>query len=190
MSDTGWKSPGTVTEDTSVGSSSWNNYGNVTADDGNVAENNTTNFSGGETYYIKCLNFGFNIPIGATIDGIEARVQKFSDIFGSTGAVDGHICIVKGGSIGSQNKALSGYWDFNDRNAYSTYGGSSDKWGESWLYSDINSSNFGIVVSASDPDTTSDINAQIDHIQIKVYYTDNSTPVVGQKYALPPFRRS
>jgi len=173
MADTGWVSPGTVVEDTSVGSASWSDYNNVKADDGSVASISTTSYSGGETYYIKSTNFGFSIPPGSTISGIEARIQRFSDVMNPTvGAKDGNVKIVKSdGSIGTENKAKSDCWDFNDRGSYQTYGGSSDLWSESWSKDDINDSDFGIVLSSSDPDTTSDITAQVDHIQIKVYYS-------------------
>ena len=30
----------------------------------------------------------------------------------------------------------------------------------------------------------------VDVVQAKIYYTDSTTPIVGEKYPLPPFRRS
>jgi hypothetical protein len=52
-----------------------------------------------------------------------------------------------------------------------------DKWGETWTYSDINNSNFGVVLSADL--ILNDMSlARVDHIQITVYYTE-ATPANG-----------
>ena len=69
------KFAGTGAEDTSVGTRSWSNYSNVTASDDSRA---TIEYELGSytTYYIKATNFGFNIPSGATIDGIVVEWEK------------------------------------------------------------------------------------------------------------------
>ena len=72
-----------------------------------------------KTNYLKATDFGFSIPTGSTIDGIELEVELKStwvdDASGTTYAVD------------------------------------------------------------------------VDHVQIKVYYTEGGTPTVGVKYPLPAF---
>jgi len=78
--------------------------------------------SGYKTNYLKATNFGFNIPTGSTIDGLELSVE------------------------------LKSTWV--DDESETTYA------------------------------------VDVDHIQIKVYYTESSgTPTVGTKYALPAFKR-
>lgn len=65
------------------------------------------------------------------------------------GVVDDEIKIVKSdGSIGTTNKSAGASWPTSD--AYSTYGGPSDLWGETWTAEDINNANFGCVLSAID----------------------------------------
>ncbi len=64
----------------------------------------------------------------------------------NAGVYDHRVRIIKGGSIGSTDKASAEAWP--GTLAYSTYGGDSELWGETWSYSDINSSDFGIAISA------------------------------------------
>jgi len=141
------------------------------------------------SHYLKATNFGFNVPSGATITGIEAQIKR-GDVYYYT--YDENVRLVlSNGSIGSENKAKTTTdWGSIE---YIAYGGSSDLWSETLSASDINDTDFGLVLSIKLSDVSNGEignNEYVDHIQIKVYYTDNSTPVVGQKYALPPFRRS
>lgn len=147
MSDTGWKSPGTVVSDNAVGIKTWSNPSNAKVSDNNYAnilwnplgllwdytvklvdesgsvvgdnKSNVTELDSSDTYrvyggssddwggtwsdtdindsdfgvvfqiteddlgtpwifseYLKATNFGFSIPSGATIDGIEVRVEQ------------------------------------------------------------------------------------------------------------------
>jgi type II secretory pathway pseudopilin PulG len=83
---------------------------------------------------------------------------------------DNRVSIVKSnGTIGTANKASASAWPSSDATA--TYGGSSDLWSETWTYSDINNSNFGVAVSASSTNST----LSIDHIKLKVYYTTTTS---------------
>jgi hypothetical protein len=146
--------------------------------------------------------------------------------------VDNAIKIVKSdGSIGSTNKAdTETRWGIGvDTTIY--YGDSTDLWGETWSASDINDSDFGVVISGLLQDVGDSIDSEylkatnfgfniptgstiegieikaekqentdsyggegvsgyVDHIQIKVYYTESTgTPTVGVKYPLPAFKR-
>ena len=183
MSDTGWKSPGTVVNDDSVSGKSWQNPDNAKIEDGNTSYIIEPAY----TQYLKATNFGFSVPSGATIDGIEVGVKRKSSDAGYW-ILDYSVKLVKSdGGFSVANRANTDPGQWSTTLTYAFYGGSSDLWGESWTSSDINNSNFGIAFSVDGYDEPS---LEVDHIQIKVYYTDNSTPVVGQKYALPPFRRS
>ena len=59
---------------------------------------------------------------------------------------DHRVRIIKGGAIGSTDKASGTAWPGSL--AYTTYGGASDLWGETWTASDINASTFGVAISA------------------------------------------
>lgn len=161
--DTGFVSPTAASNDTSVGTGAWASPENIFSSDD--ADASRGGFSG--TFisnYLKAQTFGFSIPTGATIDGIEVQIEKL----GST-VTDEHVRIVKAdGTIGSENKAdTTTSWP--DIDAYVTYGGSTDKWSETWTAEDINDADFGVVISA---DVVHPASIAVDHIQIKVYYTE------------------
>lgn len=178
MSDTGWKSPGTVVDDSSVGEYSWSNPSNAKASDDNYATA-YSDPSAGDSHYLKATNFGFSIPSGSTIDGILVRIERrcpqTKDVI-----YDKYVKIIKSnGSIGSTNKALATSWGTTD--SYFEYGSSSDKWGETWTYLDINDTDFGVALSVS---MDSGVDAYVDHIQIKVYYTESSGTEVNSERGL------
>jgi hypothetical protein len=58
---------------------------------------------------------------------------------------DKKVRIIKGGTIGLTDKANVAAW--GDL-AYTTYGGASDLWDETWAASDINAGNFGFAISS------------------------------------------
>ena len=160
-------SPGTMADDDSVGTIAWNSPDNAKTSD-NVRSSAVFTGTNQVSHYLKATNFGFSIPNGATIDGIKVEVEKRQS-FGGTTVEDNKVRIVKGGSIGSTDKAEGGDWNAGT-DATSTYGSSSDLWGETWTVSDINASNFGFVISAKNGAIAPD--AEVDHILITVTYTN------------------
>ena len=166
MSDTGWVSPGTMADDDAVGTVTWSDPDNAKASDDSYAA--AFSYGGEYSHYLKATNFGFSIPSGATIDGILVEIQKWSSGMG----IDENIKIVKSdGSIGSENKASEDSWTDTDSGTipYKSYGASDDDWSETWAYTDINDSDFGVVLSVN---LQGYGNSYIDHIRIKVYYTE------------------
>ena len=110
MADTGYISPGTMADDSTVGTISWSNPNNAKASDGSYA-----------------------------------TAEKDGTYLDSP--VDGYAKIVKAdGSIGTTDKAGEDALDSSD--TYRIYGGSTEKWGETWSYTDINDSDFGFVFAA------------------------------------------
>lgn len=166
MTDTGAISPGTMADDNTVGTVAWANPDNAKVFDGvysiaGIGEATTT-------HYLKATNFGFTIPVGSTIDGIIAEVDRKA--LGSGADIkDFSVKIVKAGSITGDDKAKTDWWGGE---AYISYGGTTDLWGVSWEYDDINSSDFGIVFSCKDYTFTTPSFAYVDHIRITVYYTE------------------
>lgn len=171
MADTGATYAGTGANDSAVGTLTWNSPGNITASDNTRSDSNYTSGAGTfYTNYLKATNFGFSIPAGATIEGIVVEVEKLSD--GNTAnyyAYDTEIKIIKGGTIGSTNKATATHWPTSE--AFASYGGASDLWGETWSAADINGSTFGVAVSAAIYTTGSFIRIYVDSIRITVYYS-------------------
>jgi hypothetical protein len=64
----------------------------------------------------------------------------------NSGVYDDKVRLIKGGTVGSTDRAVANAWQSTPTTT--VYGGPSDLWGESWSRSDINSSNFGVAISA------------------------------------------
>lgn len=164
------RSPGTISNDASFGTTAWSNPSNAASSNDSyatVAVDNTPT----DSQYLKVSNFGFTIPAGATINGIEDKIEK-SRAGGLENVIDRRVRVVKGGVIGSTDKADATSWPTTD--TIFTYGGASDLWGETWTDSDVNASNFGGVIAAGTdaaPGT-----AQVDHWERTVHYTEAAGP--------------
>ena len=116
------------------------------------------------THYLKATDFGFSIPVGATISGIIVKIEKL----GSNVASDHSVKIVKGGIVGgvehSAGEALPAV------KTYTTYGSAVDQWGLPWTPADINDVGFGVAYSAVLDPGLAWGPAGVDHISITVYY--------------------
>lgn len=163
---------GTVTTDATVGTGNWTNatvsYLNSADSKGSYSQLNQNQV----TKYLKLTNFGFSLPTDAVITGIRVDVRKSGGTFSSI--QDNSIKIVKGGVISGTEKSTGSTWPTSL--SYTTYGGSGDLWGSTWTYGDINSTGFGVVISAKSTGSLT-VNSNIDNVRIRVYYTSSSSPV-------------
>lgn len=163
-----------TSDDSSTGSPfAWGSTDNVEASDGNyaIAEVDPEGWS----QALVATNFGFNIPSGASIDGIVVSVErnKLEELHTIN---DAEVNIVKGGVFGSENKASATEWTTTDEIA--TYGGVGNLWEESWTPADINASNFGFALSVSANCLECGfVTARIDHISITVHYSYFDTSI-------------
>ena len=161
------------------GTASWTNPGYITADDEDYAtvelpDNTTT------SELLQGTNYGFAIPAGATINGIEVKILRQSSYYNpEVGVYDVSLNLLKAGAITGDNYARSNIW--TDAMTEVTYGGGSDLWGTSWSPDDINNSNFGISFSVTS-DATGGRVAYVDYVTITVYYTPVSSPSFGPRY--------
>lgn len=175
MADTGFKFPGTaVSVDT--GLSAWSNPGNVTADDSNPADSDESG-ADGVSDKLRCTNFDFSsIPVGATIDGIEYKYNRLTDAVGQA-IVTTTIRVVHNGSDQGNAKTPSGDWEgtYTDN----TQGGASDKWGYSPTRADVQASTWGLDNSVTwDGNLPSSGGANIDDVQVKIYYSGGKASTV------------
>lgn len=175
MTSSGPNFPSTSADDATVGTKTWVNIGNITAEDGSVAY---CDVSSATSHYLKATDFGFAIPSGATIDGIMVEWK----MRGTSLVTVNSLKLVKGGSITGDEKSTGAYLPLTD--TWVSYGGASDLWGLSWSYSDLNSSVFGAVLSAKRGYADSAGYVYCDAVRITVYYTEGgggggiSIPVV------------
>lgn len=174
MATQGPNSAGTGADDSSYGNIAWSNPGNITSSDNAYASAAIATIPGHQpSHYLKATNFGFSIPGGSTILGILVEIEKNGNDGAGTYAVDDRMRLVKAGVIGSTDKAdTATAWPTAD--AYASYGGSADLWGDSWSASDINDANFGCVISAKMGVGLS-MTAEVDHVRITITYSGGET---------------
>lgn len=165
MGTLGPNSGGTFATDSTLGAVAWTAAGNAQLSDDSYAT--SVLLLGQITNYLKATNFGFAIPNDATVTGITVNIERSTNTLSST--QDNSVKIVKGGVIAGNDKAVGTLWGTSD--AVAVYGSATDTWGLSWVPSDINSSTFGVVISAvANLAGTS----QIDFISIVVDYTGSN----------------
>lgn len=159
----------------------WTNPDRIVSYDDQTANLDT---NGGGVYvlpYIRASDFGFDVPTGATIVGIEAEV-----IWGSSSSslAESDIRVAWGASavnLSTANRSTGATLGKSAGDS-TVYGGPGDLWGElssTLTPTVINSSDFGWVFkpSRADTNTTSRI-VRIDCMRIRIYYT-SSEPLAG-----------
>lgn len=156
-------SAGTGADDASYGANAWGSPGNITASDGSV----TTAFTNIDTtHYLVATNFGFSIPSGTTIDGVIFESQNGEMCAAS---YEDRIRLVKGGVIGSTDRSTGAFW--SQMGGYATYGSSSDLWGTTLAYTDVNATNFGVALAAFGNGLSC---ITVDHVRATVHYTSGA----------------
>jgi hypothetical protein len=149
--------------------SSNNVYATITAPRRNLIDSDT----------LLATGFGFSIPSGATIDGIQVDVErKFAGTGGNVNDAGDNLWT--GGSV---KGSASASYSWSTTEAYVTYGGATAKWGTTWTPADINADDFGFGMQASvSAGALYSCVASVDHIRITVYYTevvsDTTKPIV------------
>ncbi len=115
-----------------------------------------------------------------TFAGTVNRAAMFGFTVQRARATDYSLYLLKGGSITGNNLGQSSTsWPTTDQ--YVTSGGPTELWGESWTLNDINSTNFGVALSA----TKTNGALRVDHIRISVY-TTSTLPIELLEFTATP----
>lgn len=163
--NSGTVSGATFSSDTSVGTTAFVSPSNVSASDNTYA----TKLAGTPltTYYLTVTNFNFSIPSNATVAGIEVNVEGKKSLAQDTGRFS-NVKLILSGSISGTSQSSSQELATSD--SITTFGSSSNLWGNTLTPAVVNASNFGVgvsmFISPSDVNTT----VSLDHITMKVYY--------------------
>ncbi len=166
----GPKSAGLASDNAGTGTTAWTTPTSIYTSNGVYATQKLTAATAG--HYLVASAFGFNIPVGATVDGVTVDVQKKAASSNKGAIVDNSVKLVKAGSVTGDSQASTTIWPSS--NNYVTYGGSSTTWGAALTSGDINASNFGVAVSAKNNKLSGSgatLAANVDHIRISVSYT-------------------
>jgi hypothetical protein len=172
-------------EDVGGGSFSWSNPENVFSSDGNYATADLNAF--GATNGLLANDFGFTLPDGATIDGIELEIQRKSSHENYHRDQASGVHVWQGETFDTSGKGDT-VTTYPTDDEYAIYGGPGDLWGLSWDSSDINSSDFGVSLQAINLISGSST-VYINHLRVTVYYTVNEAdapPVAMQVTAVAP----
>lgn len=159
-------SPGSCTS-LGGGGANWTNPGRAVSSNDSYA---TTSVDGTTSDPLQCVDFGFSIPLGSTVTGIEVFVERRSSSTGNGGSRDASLFLVKNGASVGANRATTTTYTTGD--VSEGHGSSGDLWGTTWTPNDINAANFGTVFTATKPNSAGGAHTvSVDHIYITVYYT-------------------
>jgi hypothetical protein len=164
------KAPGSAANQAGIGTVAWSNVNSVKVRDGSYATCALPALSA-ISNYLEASNFGFAIPAGATIRGVQATVYRksFANIR------DYEVKLVKSGVVEGSNMALPSIWAGFSSGATppGEYGGRESLWGLSLIPAVVNAANFGIAIAAQ-LKTGSSGTGEVDAITLTVFYTEGA----------------
>ncbi len=171
---TGFKYPTTVSDDASVGAQNWDATGAALGAPDDVGASATAP-SDLNTHYLVLTGFGFAVPTGATITGVQVTVIRRNASGTGSGATlgavqDNLVKLVKAGSVVGSDQSNLVHWPVDFTGI--AYGDASDLWGTTWTPAQINDADFGGAISA---DMNAEGEARIDAVRVRVNYTVTSS---------------
>ncbi|WP_290842198.1 MopE-related protein [Flavobacterium sp.] len=162
--NTGAISAGAAANLTGTGSAAWSNPGNIVAAGTPYATATTGLF--GSTNFLYASNFGFSIPAGSIIVGIQVSINRQSS---GNNTYDNDVRLVKGGATTGSSEAIGIITaTYPTSMGVANYGGTSDLWGATLTVADVNASNFGVAFSSS---SLAGRTISVDYIRMTVTYT-------------------
>lgn len=181
------RSPGTCATGGGAGNA-WNNPGNALSSNNADA---TVSVDGSTSEALECSSYGFSIPAGVTITGIEVNVERSSSSTNNGGSRDSSLLLL-GGTLTGSNLATTTIYTTGD--VVEAHGGSTETWGNAWTVAQINAGAFGTALRVTKPGGGGAAHTiSVDHVQITVYYSNPpSAPVLvapadGGTAATPTF---
>jgi len=133
----------------------------------------------GTSKFMRLSDFGFSIPTGSTITGIEVMIDRSasaaSTVTDQIVQLYNNSSMFNGGNLGKLTT-----WPTTD--AFETYGASNNLWGMTWTVDDVNDSSFAVYISAVIPGS---VEARVDAVWITVYYTNNGAPEATNLQVMP-----
>ena len=86
----------------------------------------TATLDGSTTDFLRCVDYGFTIPVGATINGIIVNVERASNRTANGGSRDAAMRIVQGGTIGTDDRSTATAYTTTD--VVEAHGGAAALW--------------------------------------------------------------
>lgn len=149
-----------------TGAVDWLNPTLALASDGQYATA-SLNATNTHTNYLYIYDLAFNLPSSAIIEGISVSVTRKA-----VGGITDNLVYVTYDNAGATanaptNHAALGNWSTTGETV--TYGSSTDLWGRSWTYADINDTLFGFNLAVTG-DGSAGNTPEVDVVSITVYY--------------------
>lgn len=142
----------------------WTNPGNVTADDGAVASASPGN--GEASDYLYASGYGFDLPSGATVDGVELQIDATYSLLQV-----GVNCFLTLLGTDLDSGGRSG----NNGSGVEIIGGPADLWDTTLSVAEVEASTFGVLISIGGG-APSGGTASIDAIWMRITYTEGTEP--------------
>jgi hypothetical protein len=169
VADTGAVFPGSGTSVSSGDANevTWTTPENITAADSLVAAITAATFDSPDpSFYLLASNFGFSIPVGSTIDGIQVDINRRSIIANS--GVDNELRLQDDtATLVGDDKASATVWPNTLTTA--TYGGAADTWNASPTVAMVNDPDFGVALQARANIANADIS--VEWVTMTITYT-------------------
>jgi hypothetical protein len=141
-------------------------FGGTCTSPGNAAASDDVKTSHADGRTLIVTNFDFGLPAGATIDGVECRVESSVNNSGTwTQVVD----LYDGAAIGT-SKSTTGITSLTDE--VREYGGAADVWSATLTQAIINGTGFGIQVTANRTAGIGSARFEVDFVEARVHYTE------------------
>ena len=184
MASTGAAFSASQTEDAS--GTVWADLANVEASDDSYTTCAIPKL--GTSKILVAYEFSFSVPAGATIDGVEFKVEWWADDIAMKDITvilyeDADTTPATIGSDQGDNEDIPG------SETVETYGGSSDTWGATLTSTIVNSTGFGVGVRITHPDFGADDTVSIDGMTLNIFYTAAGGADLLRR-SLKPFRHN
>jgi MSHA biogenesis protein MshQ len=164
------RSPAVAGDCTSVGAPplNWTNPGNAVSSNDAYA---TVSVDGNTSDPLRCLNYAFNVPLTATVVGIEVFIERRSNRTQNGGSRDASVLLVKSGAPTGTNGATATTYPTTD--TVEAHGAPTDLWGTTWTPAEVNAANFGAQLAVTKPNGAGAAHTiSVDHIYITVHYSE------------------
>lgn len=159
------RSPGACATSGGAGTA-WTNPGNALTSNNSDA---TVSVDGSTSEALECTTYGFSVPAGAIIAGIEVNVERASSSTANGGSRDSSLLLL-GGTVTGSDLATTTTYTTGD--VVEAHGGAAVTWGNTWTATQINAVAFGAALGVTKPSATGGAHTvSVDHVQITVTYT-------------------
>lgn len=147
----------------------WVSPTSVGADDGVVASITAASFDAPDvSRQLYASQFGFTIPVGATIDGITVEIERRAqDTVGEAEDFRVQLTTAENTFVGTNKADTVTAWPTTLTIA--TYGGAADTWSASPTVAMVNDTAFGVTLSVTALLANADI--EVDFIRMTITYT-------------------